>query len=230
VSPESETSNALAADHEALRDLRARADRAEGDRLPAPAVRHGVHRVARELRRRRDGRAHDRASRRRCLGINLLHGMTRFFPEYETGGGARRARDDELPPPRATTGLALLLAILLREPGARLLFGSSAYGDALVLAARDPDAPDARAGRAALAPDPPALRRLRRAHDAEDRLRGRLKVWFLWGLGLAYLGVLWSVLGGEAAVAGGTLVWILRRSGLRFSWPRRSGSSATPTR
>ena len=153
------------------------------------------------------------------LGVNLLHGMTRFYPEYDTAEDRDAVVTTSFLLLAASTGLAFLAALAFPAGGARLLFGSSAYGDALVLAA---------AILMLQTLGQVGLRWLQILHRSvtygvlttlKTVFEVGLKVWFLWGLGLTYLGVLWSVLGGEAAVACGTLVWILRRSGLRFSKP-----------
>lgn len=153
------------------------------------------------------------------LGVNLLHGMTRFYPEYETEEERGAVVTTCFLLLGASTGTALVAAIVFRESGAHLLYGSSAYGDALVLAAAILMLQTL--GQVGLR----WLQILQRSiafgvlTTLKTVFEVGLKVWFLWGLGLTYLGVLWSVLGGEAAVAGGTLVWILRTSGLRFSKP-----------
>jgi O-antigen/teichoic acid export membrane protein len=153
------------------------------------------------------------------LGVNLLHGMTRFYPEYETAEERDAVVTTCFLLLASTTGVAFLAALVFRESGARLLLGSSAYGDAFVLAA---------AILMLQTLGQVGLRWLQILHRSiaygvlttlKTVFEVGLKVWFLWGLGLTYLGALGSVLGGEAAVAGGTLVWILRRSGLRFSKP-----------
>jgi len=56
------------------------------------------------------------------------------------------------------------------------------------------------------------------------------KVWLMAGLGLTFMGVLYSVLGGEAVVAVGMLVWIVRKLGFGFSWPTAKRLIAIPTR
>ena len=153
------------------------------------------------------------------LGINLLHGMTRFHPEYETQEERDAVVTTSFLLLAASTGVALVAAFVFRESGARRLFGSVTYGDALVLSAAILMLQTL--GQVGLR----WLQILQRsvAYGVLTTLKTVfevvLKVWFLWGLGLTYMGVLWSVFGGEAAVAGGTLVWMLRRSGLRFSWP-----------
>jgi O-antigen/teichoic acid export membrane protein len=153
------------------------------------------------------------------LGINLLHGMTRFYPEYEGEKEQGRVVTTCLLLLASTTGGALLAAFVFRERGSTLLFGSSRYGDALVVVA---------AILMLQTLGQVGLRWLQILHRSiaygvlttlKTVFEVGLKVWFLAGLGLTFMGVLYSVLGGEAVVAAGMILWIVRRLGLGFSWP-----------
>jgi O-antigen/teichoic acid export membrane protein len=153
------------------------------------------------------------------LGINLLYGMTRFYPEYEAEAERGKVVTTCLWLLAASTGTALLAAIVFRERGAALLFGSSQYGNALVAVAAILMLQTL--GQVGLR----WLQILERsvAYGVLTTLKTvfevGLKVWLLAGLGLTFMGVLYSVLGGEAVIAAGMLVWIARRLGLHFSWP-----------
>lgn len=151
------------------------------------------------------------------LGINLLHGMTRFYKEYDTEAERRALVSTCLLLLVATTGAAFVLAWVFAEEGAELLFDSREYAPALVLTAGI---------LVAQVVSQVGLRWLQIleksvAYGVVTTLKLLLevgfKVWFLVGLGLAYMGVLYSVLVGELVVAlavGGVLVV---RSGLVFS-------------
>jgi len=151
------------------------------------------------------------------LGINLLHGMTRFYKEYETEAERRALVSTCLLLLVATTGAAFVLACVFAEQGAELLFDSREYAPALVVTAGI---------LVAQVVSQVGLRWLQileksvaygAVTTAKLLLEVGLKVWFLVGLGLAYMGVLYSVLVGELVVAlavGGVLVV---RSGLVFS-------------
>jgi O-antigen/teichoic acid export membrane protein len=153
------------------------------------------------------------------LGINLLHGMTRFYPEYETEKERGQVVSTSFLLLAGTTGTALLAAILFKERGAALLLGSHDYGDALVVVA---------AILMLQTLGQVGLRWLQILHRSlaygvlttlKTVFEVGFKVWLMAGLGLTYLGVLYSVLGGEAVVAAGMLVWIGRKLGLGFSRP-----------
>jgi O-antigen/teichoic acid export membrane protein len=151
------------------------------------------------------------------LGINLLHGMTRFYKEYETEAERRALVSTCLVLLVATTSTAFVLAWAFAEEGAELLFDSREYAPALVLTAGI---------LVAQVVSQVGLRWLQILEKSitygvittlKLLLEVGFKIWFLVGLGLAYMGVLYSVLVGELVVAvaiGGVLVV---RSGLVFS-------------
>ena len=153
------------------------------------------------------------------FGINLLHGMTRYHAEYASEEERGRLVTTCLILLAATTGTALGVALFFRETGAALLFGSSGYQDALVVVAAILFLQTL--GQVGLR----WLQILERSvaygvlTTVKTALEVGLKVWLLVGLGLTFMGVLYSVLGGELAVAAGMTVWIVRRLGLSFSWP-----------
>lgn len=153
------------------------------------------------------------------LGINLLHGMTRYYPEYASDAERGKLVTTCLILLAVSAGTAVLVAFAFREPGAALLFGSSEYGPALALVALILFLQTI--GQVGLR----WLQILERSvaygvlTTLKTVLEVSLKVWFLVGLGLTFMGVLWSVVGGELAVAGGMSIWIVRRLGLSFSWP-----------
>jgi O-antigen/teichoic acid export membrane protein len=153
------------------------------------------------------------------LGINLLHGTTRFYAEYDTEAERGKVVTTSLWLLAATTGTALLAAIAFRHRGAELLFGSCTYADALVLVA---------AILMLQTLGQVGLRWLQVLHRSvaygvlttlKTVFEVVFKVWLMAGLGLAYTGALGSVLGGEAVVAAGMILWIARKFGLAFSWP-----------
>ena len=153
-----------------------------------------------------------------CLGINLLHGMTRYYPEYATDEERGSLVTTCLLLLGATTGVAFLGAMLFASSGAELLFGSRGYATAFVVVAGILFLQTI--GQVGMR----WLQILERSvaygvlTTAKTVLEVGLKVWFLVGLGLTFMGVLYSVLGGELVVAAGVLVWIVRRLGLTFSW------------
>jgi O-antigen/teichoic acid export membrane protein len=153
------------------------------------------------------------------LGINLLHGMTRFYAEYDTEAERGKVVTTAFWLLAGTTGLALLAAVVFRRTGAEFLFGSSLYSDALVLVA---------AILMLSTIGQVGLRWLQVLHRSiaygvltttKTVLEVGFKVWLMAGLGLAYTGALGSVLGGEAVVAAGMIVWMGRKIGLGFSRP-----------
>ena len=154
-----------------------------------------------------------------CLGINLLHGMTRYYPEYATEEERGSLVTTCLILLGSTTGIAFLGAAIFSERGASLLFGSGEYADALVVVA----------GILLLQTIGQVgmrwLQILERSivygvlTTTKTLLEVGLKVWFLVGLDLTFMGVLYSVLGGELVVAASLTVWIVRRLGFSFSWP-----------
>jgi len=154
-----------------------------------------------------------------CLGINLLHGMTRYYPEYATERERGKLVTTCLILLGATTGIALLGAAVFAEQGARMLFDSPQYGGAFVAVAAILFLQTI--GQVGMR----WLQILERSvaygvlTTTKTVLEVGLKVWFLVGLGLTFMGVLYSVLGGELVVAVGLVVWMVRRLGLSFSWP-----------
>lgn len=154
-----------------------------------------------------------------CLGINLLHGMTRYYPEYATERERGTLVTTCLLLLGATTGIAFVAAVVFAAGGAELLFDSREHAGALVVVAGILFLQTI--GQVGMR----WLQILERSvaygvlTTAKTVLEIGLKVWFLVGLGLSFMGVLYSVLGGELVVAAGVLVWIVRRLGLSFSWP-----------
>lgn len=151
------------------------------------------------------------------LGINLLHGMTRYYKEYSDEKERAELVSTTFLLLIATTSVGLALAWVFRERAAGWLFGSSAYASALVLTAGILVAQSA---------SQVGLRWLQVVERSVTYgvlttlkmvLEVGLKVWFLVGLGLAYMGVLYSVLVGELVVALGVGAVLLARNGMRFS-------------
>ena len=153
-----------------------------------------------------------------CLGINLLHGMTRYYPEYATERERGTLVTTCLVLLATTTGVALLGAALFAADGARLLFDSTEYAGAFVVVAailflqtigqvgmRWLQILEKSIAYGALT-------------TAKTVLEIGLKVWLLL-VGLEFMGVLYSVLGGELVVAAALVVWMIRRLGLSFSLP-----------
>ena len=153
------------------------------------------------------------------FGINLLHGMTRYYKEYEHEAERARLVSTTLLLLLGSTGIALALAVVFRERGAELLFGGREYAPALVATAAILVVQTV--GQVGLR----WLQILERSvvygllTTAKLVFEVGLKVWFLVGLDLAYMGVFYSVLGGEALIAVGVGVAVVRRLGLRFSTP-----------
>lgn len=153
------------------------------------------------------------------LGINLLYGMTRYYPEYESEPDRARLVGTTFLLLLATTGGALVLAFVFREQGAALLFDSPAYAPALVVVFGIVMLQ--ALGQVGLR----WLQILERSAmygvltTAKLLCEVGLKVWFLVGLGLTYMGVLYSVLCGELLIAIGMGGLIVVRLGIGFSWP-----------
>jgi O-antigen/teichoic acid export membrane protein len=152
------------------------------------------------------------------VGINLLHGMTRYYAEYDTRDRARLITTTLLL--LLTTNLvALAAAILFRERAASLLFGSPAYADALVIVAAI--LLFQTLGQVGLR----YLQILERSviygvlTTLKLLLEIALKIWFLVTLGLEYMGVFYSVLCGELVIALAMLAMIVSTLGLSFSRP-----------
>lgn len=151
------------------------------------------------------------------LGINLLQGMARYWAGYETEAERRALVGTCTLALLGTTSVAFVIAWSFRAAGARLLFGSSEYADALVLTAGI---------LVAQSVSQVGLRWLQLLERStlygvvttvKLLLETGLKVWFLAGLGLAYMGVLYSVLCGELVVALGVGVVLLARTRFAFS-------------
>jgi O-antigen/teichoic acid export membrane protein len=153
------------------------------------------------------------------FGINLLYGMTRFYPEYETEEERARLVSTTLVLITGLTAVAVALALVFREQGAELLFGSRDAAPAFVAIAFILLLQSiGQVGLRYL-----QIRERSVAYGVVTTLKllceVGLKVWFLVGLGLLYMGVFYSVLAGEALVAAGAVYAVLRRSGLVFSVP-----------
>lgn len=153
------------------------------------------------------------------FGINVLYGMTRFHPEYEDEGDRNRLVSTTLVLLAASTGIAVLLAVVFRESGARALFGSADKSTAFVVVAAILFFQSiGQVGLRYLQIQERSI-----AYGVVTTLKllceVGLKVWFLVGLGLVFMGVFYSVLAGEALVAAGAVYAITKRSGLSFSWP-----------
>lgn len=152
------------------------------------------------------------------LGINLLHGMTRFHAHYQTEDERDTLVSTTLLMLAASTGAALLLAWAFREPGARLLFDSSAHAPALVVVFAILFFQTI--GQVGLR----WLQVLERSvtygivTTAKLLLEIGLKVWLLL-LGLTYMGAFYSVLACEVLAALVVVVVLVRKCGLRFSRP-----------
>ena len=151
------------------------------------------------------------------LGINLLQGLTRYYQGCESEAERGRLVGTCVLLLLGTTSAALGLAFVFRVRGAELLFGSGEYADALVLTAGI---------LVAQTLSQVGLRWLQILERSitygvvtttKLLLEVGLKVWFLAGLGLTYMGVLWSVLVGELVVAAGVGVMLVARTRLGFS-------------
>ncbi len=152
------------------------------------------------------------------LGINLLHGMTRFHPEYSTDKERGTLVTTTLILLAGTTGVALLLAWIFREPAAELVFESRTFAPVLVVVFAILFFQTI--GQVGLR----WLQILERSitygvlTTVKLVLEIGLKVWLLL-IGLAYMGAFYSVLGCEALVAVVLFVVIVRKLGLSFSRP-----------
>jgi O-antigen/teichoic acid export membrane protein len=152
------------------------------------------------------------------LGINLLHGMTRFHAQYDTEAERGTLVTTTMILLAASTGGALALAWVFRDAAADLLFRSSAYAPALV--AVFAILFFQTLGQVGLR----WLQILERSitygvlTTVKMLLEIGLKVWLLI-LGLTYMGAFYSVLGCEALIALVLVAVIVKRVGLRFSWP-----------
>lgn len=152
------------------------------------------------------------------LGINLLQGMTRYYATCASEAERHRLVGTCVTLLLASTGAAFVLAWIFAEPAARLFFGSREHADALVVTAGI---------LVAQSLSQVALRWLQVLEKSATYgvvttlkllLEIALKVWFLVGLGLTHMGVLYSVLAGELVVALGLLAVLLTKA--RFSFSR----------
>lgn len=152
------------------------------------------------------------------LGINLLHGMTRFHAQYDTDEERHTLVSTTLLMLAASTGAALGLAWVFRDFGARVLFDSETYAPALV--AVFAILFFQTVGQVGLR----WLQVLERSitygvvTTVKLVLEIGLKVWLLI-LGLTYMGAFYSVLGCEILAALVVVVILVRKCGLRFSRP-----------
>ncbi len=153
------------------------------------------------------------------LGISLLHGMTRFYADYPDEADKRKLVSTSLILLVLSTGLAMAFGFVFAPQLAEVLFGSAEYADAM------------RATAAILFFQSLAQVGLRVMQILE--LSGRyvslqlaklvlevgLKVLFLVGFSMTYMGVILPVVIGEAIVGGGTLAFILWKCRGAFSVP-----------
>ncbi|MBL8858046.1 MAG: polysaccharide biosynthesis C-terminal domain-containing protein [Planctomycetes bacterium] len=152
------------------------------------------------------------------LGINLLHGMTRFHAHYDSERERGTLVTTTLILLACSTGSALLLAWVFRGPASELVFESDQYSSALVVVFAILFFQTI--GQVGLR----WLQILERSitygvlTTVKLVLEIGLKVWLLL-LGLTYMGAFYSVLGGEALIALVLFVVIVKKLGLRFSWP-----------
>lgn len=152
------------------------------------------------------------------LGINLLHGMSRFHGQYATEEERGTLVSTTLALLVATTGTALGLAWIFRGPAAELVFESREYAPALVAVFAILFFQSI--GQVGLR----WLQILERSvtygivTTVKLLLEIGLKVWLL-VLGLEYMGAFYSVLGCEALAAVVLIVVLVRKVGLSFSMP-----------
>jgi O-antigen/teichoic acid export membrane protein len=152
------------------------------------------------------------------LGINLLHGMTRFHADYASDKERGTLVTTTLLLLAGSTGAALLLAWIFRGPAAQLVFESRDYAPAIVVVFAILFFQTI--GQVGLR----WLQILERSvtygilTTVKLLLEIGLKVWLLL-IGLAYMGAFWSVLGCEALIAVILFVAIVRKVGLSFSRP-----------
>ncbi|MDZ4771924.1 MAG: oligosaccharide flippase family protein [Planctomycetota bacterium] len=152
------------------------------------------------------------------LGINLLHGMTRFHAQYETEEERNTLVTTTLILLASTTGIALACAWIFRDAAAELLFESSTH--APVLVAVFAILFFQTIGQVGLR----WLQILERSitygvvTSVKLLLELGLKVWLLL-LGLKVMGALYSVLGCEALAALVLVGFVVKKVGLHFSWP-----------
>ncbi|MEM7517012.1 MAG: oligosaccharide flippase family protein, partial [Planctomycetota bacterium] len=151
------------------------------------------------------------------LGLNLLHGTTRFWADYENEEDRWRLASTTLWLLALTTGVAALLGTVFSETLAGWLFGSAEFAAALRVTAWILFAQTV--GQVGL-----------RVLQVRERsgtyvaitlsklvLEVGLKVVFLVVLGLTYMGVLYPVLLGEGLLALGTIAFLVKRARFAFS-------------
>ena len=151
------------------------------------------------------------------LGVNLLHGMTRYYADYEEGQQRTTLISTCMLLLAATTGLAMLVGLAFAETFAGLLFGSAEYADAF------------RVVVAILffqCLGQVGLRYLQIVEKsgtyvvltlAKLLIEVGLKVYLMVALQMTYMGVILPVLIGEGLLGGGTLVFLLWRFRAAFS-------------
>jgi O-antigen/teichoic acid export membrane protein len=151
------------------------------------------------------------------LGINLLQGMTRYYAGCADEAERLKLVATCVTMLLASTGAAFALAWVFAEPAAGLFFGNRHHSGAFVLTAGI---------LAAQCLSQVGLRWLQVLQRSATYgvvttlkllLEIGLKVWFLVGLGLAHMGVLWSVFAGEAIVALGVLAVLLAKTRFAIS-------------
>ena len=151
------------------------------------------------------------------LGVNLLHGMTRFYSDYEAEEDRAKLVTTSLVLVTVTGGAAALLGLALATPLSRAFFGTEEQG--IVLRALAGIVLFQLVGQVGLR----YLQLLERSGTYVAIFSGKLllevalKVVFLVALHLETMGVIYPVLVGEALLAGSTAVTLARRLGLRFS-------------
>lgn len=150
------------------------------------------------------------------LGVNLLHGMTRFHAEARDPGERGVVVSTTLWMLAATTGLALALALVFPEQASELLVGTRTETKAALVVFAILFAQTI--GQVGLR----WLQTIERSGSyvaittGKTALEVGLKVALLLA-GMGSLGALLSVLGGEAIVAVGMTIVIAVKLGLRFS-------------
>jgi O-antigen/teichoic acid export membrane protein len=156
------------------------------------------------------------------LGLNLLSGMTRYYFDYEEPRDRRVVVTTTLLLLVVTTGIALLVSILCADQIAAFLFGPEVVPE-------DSDA--VVAVGAILFCQTIGLVGLRYLQVLQQSVSYGLlttvklltevgfKIYFMGVLGLTYMGMLYSVLVGEALLAIGTIVFLAFKVGLGFSMP-----------
>ena len=152
------------------------------------------------------------------LGINLLHGLTRFYADYEEESERDTLISTSMLLLAATTGSAMAFGFIFAPELAGWLFGSSDYADVM------------RAVAAILFFQSLAQVGLRYLQIREKSgayvgiqlsklvLEVGLKVLFMVALSMTYMGVILPVVIGEALLGGSVLLYILWRFRGAFSF------------